>query len=420
MNRFVYSLLLYLALPLVPLKLLWRGIKQPAYRAYWGERFGFYAIKITKPVIWLHCVSVGETRAAEPLVRALQLQYPQYQILLTQGTPTGRDASEALFGNAVNRVYLPYDLPFAVKRFLTHFQPKLGLVMETELWFNLIAACKQADIPLLLLNARLSEKSANGYAKLGRLAREGLQSLSGIAAQTAEDAARLQSLVGHNVSAQHISVAGNLKFDVKPPVDAVDKGFQLRKLLGENRIIFAAASTREGEEALILEAIKGFDVLTVIVPRHPQRFDEVEALIKNAGLVYVRRSQLTSAIAANTQVVLGDSMGELFSYYAACDFSFIGGSLLPYGGQNLIEAATMAKPILIGPHTFNFAEASKDALAAGAALQVEDVASLKEKIVLLSNNQDLRKKMAKAAFAFSAASTGATACLMHLIGQYLH
>ena len=421
MNRFFYSLLLYLALPFVPLKLLWRGIKQPAYRQHWGERLGFYNIKITKPIIWLHCVSVGETRAAEPLVKALQTQYPQHQILLTHGTPTGRDASEALFGNSIQSAYLPYDLPFAVNHFLMHFQPKIGLIMETELWFNLIAACKQKQIPLLLLNARLSEKSFNGYAKLGQLARDGLQNLSAIATQTTDDATRLQ-----NLGAQNISVAGNLKFDVKPPADGVDKGVQLRALLGENRTIFLAASTREGEEALILEAIKSLDIVTVIVPRHPQRFDEVEALIKNAGWSYMRRSNLHepinkhASINKNVQIILGDSMGEMFTYYAACDFSFIGGSLLPFGGQNLIEAAVIGLPILIGPHTFNFAEASRDALAAGAAFLVKDAASLKERILELSNNIALRQLMAKSALDFSSASAGATARLMKLIEKYLH
>ena len=420
MNRFLYSLLLYLMLPFVPLKLLWRGIKQPAYRANWAERFGFYAVKATKPVIWLHCVSVGETRAAEPLIKALLLQYPRHQILLTHGTPTGRDASETLFGNAifnniVQRVYLPYDLPFAVKGFLTHFKPTIGLILETELWFNLIAACKQRDIPLLLLNARLSERSAKGYAKLGGLIREGLQNLNAIAAQTADDAARLQALGAHN-----ISVAGNLKFDVKPPADAIDKGLQLRQLLGENRPIFLAASTREGEEALILEAVKDLDVLTIIVPRHPQRFNEVEALIKNAGLTYVRRSQLHELLNKSIKVVLGDSMGELFTYYAACDFTLVGGSLLPFGGQNLIEAAAMGKPILIGSHTFNFAEASNNALAMGAAIRVKNVVGLRAQIAFLTQNIAKREVMQQAAMLFSQTATGATARLMLLIATYIN
>ena len=431
MNRFFYSLLLCVALPFVPLKLLWRGIKQPAYRQHWVERFGYYHQSISKPIVWLHCVSVGETRAAEPLIKALQKRYPQHQILLTHGTPTGRDASEALFGDSIQRVYLPYDLPFAVNNFLRYFQPKIGLIMETELWFNLIAACKQRQIPLLLLNARMSEKSFNGYEKLGKLTHEGLQNLSAIAAQTADDASRLQALVGKSNSARNISVAGNLKFDVKPPANTVDKGAQLRAQLDENRAIFLAASTRAGEESIILEAVKGLDILTVIVPRHPQRFNEVETLIKSAELSYKRRSNLLAPISAplsfdtpissnkKVQIILGDSMGELFTYYAVCDFTFIGGSLLPFGGQNLIEAATMGKPILIGEHTFNFANATESAVNTGAAVRVKDTAELRQQIQFLIDNKAKRTQMQQAALAFSAAATGATGRLMALIETYL-
>jgi len=416
MNRFFYSILLYVVLPFVPLKLLWRGIKQPEYRQHWAERFGFYRFKSVKSVIWLHCVSVGETRAAEPLIEALLVKYPNHQILLSHTTPTGRDASEQLFADSVRRVYLPYDLPFAVNRFLKHFQPKIGLLMETELWFNLIAGCKKRDIPLLLLNARLSEKSAKGYGKLGRVVTDGLQALKAIAAQTADDAARLKKL-----GASNVTVSGNLKFDVKPPADALEKGLQLRQLFSadNDRIVFLAASTREGEEALILEAVKGLGFLTVIVPRHPQRFDEVEALIKQAGLNYQRRSQLSTPIDANVQIVLGDSMGELFSYYAACDFTFVGGSLLEFGGQNLIEAATMGKPILIGQYTYNFAEASKNAIAAGAAIQVKNVVELRSNIQSLLNNPQQRQKMQQASLSFSQASTGATTKTMQLISTHL-
>jgi len=416
MNRFFYSTILYVVLPFVPLKLLWRGIKQPEYRQHWAERFGFYQFKSVKSVIWLHCVSVGETRAAEPLIKALLVKYPNHQILLSHTTPTGRDASEQLFGDSVWRVYLPYDLPFAVNRFLKHFQPKIGLLMETELWFNLIASCKKRDIPLLLLNARLSEKSAKGYGKLGRVVTDGLQALKAIAAQTADDAARLQKL-----GASNVTVFGNLKFDVKPPADALEKGLQLRQLFNadDNRIVFLAASTREGEEALILEAVKDLGFLTVIVPRHPQRFDEVEVLIKKASFNYQRRSLLSTPIDANVQIILGDSMGELFSYYAACDFTFVGGSLLEFGGQNLIEAATMGKPILIGQYTYNFAEASKNAIAAGAAIQVKNVIELRSNIKSLLNNPQQRQKMQQASLDFSQASTGTTAKTMQLTATHL-
>ena len=417
MPRFLYTALLYLALPFMPLKLLWRGIKQPAYYQHWGERFGFYKTPVAKPLIWLHCVSVGETRAAAPLIIALLNAYPQHHILLTHTTPTGRDASEQLFGNRVQRVYLPYDVPFAVNRFLNHFKPAIGLLMETELWFNLMASCRTKKIPLLLINARLSEKSAKGYAKLGRLVRDGLNSLSAIAAQTEADAARLQSL-----GARDVSVSGNLKFDVKPPADSIEKGLQLRQFLSASnnvRTVFLAASTRDGEEALILQAVKEVDILTVIVPRHPQRFNEVEALLKSQQIQYIRRSWIVEPIDSTIKVVLGDSMGELFTYYAACDFTFIGGSLLKFGGQNLIEAASMGKPILIGKYTYNFADASKSAIKIGAAIQVKTVDDLREKIQYLQHNVAKREKMQAAALRYSQASTGASQRVLQLINTYL-
>ncbi len=407
----------------MPLKLLWRGIKQPAYLEHWGERFGFYSTHVKKPIIWLHCVSVGETHAAEPLINALQATYPNHQILITHGTPTGREAGKALFGNKIDRVYLPYDVPFAVNMFLNHFKPAIALIMETELWFNLIAACKQREIPMLLLNARLSEKSANGYAKLGILAREGVQSLSAVAAQTADDASRLQ-----NLGATNISVAGNLKFDVEPPQSLIDKGLQLKQLFGE-RPVFLAASTRDGEEALILDALAKINIpnlVTILVPRHPQRFDAVAKLLEHRGINYQRKTLFNNdALQPNTHagfrpiIILGDSMGEMPMYYAACDIAFIGGSLLSYGGQNLIEAARLGKPILIGEYTFNFAEASNDAVTAGAAMRVKNADDLMQKVEALLKNKAVLVNMQQTALSFSSVSAGATARLMALIKQYV-
>ena len=414
MSRFVYSAFLFLILPLAPLKLLWRGIRQPEYLKYWSERFGFYKLSVNKPVIWLHCVSVGETRAAAPLIDALKAAYPQHQILLTHGTPTGRQAGEQLFGEGAQRVYLPYDLPFAMNGFLNHFKPAIGLLVETELWFNLISACKKRNIPLLLVSARMSEKSAAAYAKIASLVREGLQNLSAIAAQSEADASRLSQL-----GARNVTVAGNLKFDVKAPADSLNKGLALRKILGEKRTVFLAASTREGEEALILNAVKDLNILTIIVPRHPQRFDEVAALIESRNLKYVRRSNLSPDAKQHVSIILGDSMGELFTYYSACDFTFIGGSLLKFGGQNLIEAASMSKPILIGPYTFNFADATKNAIQAGAAILVEDVDELREKIQLLQHSAAKREKMCNAALRYSQASTGASAKILQIVKEYL-
>ena len=417
MHRFLYNLLIYVTLPFVPLKLLWRGLKQPDYLKHWGERFGFYAapLKHTKPVICLHCVSVGETRAAQPLVKALLATFPEHTILLTHATPTGRETGEQLFGDAVQRVYLPYDAPFAVKRFIAHTSPAIVLLMETEIWFNLIAECKKNAVPCLLINARLSEKSAAGYAKLGKLVHDGLQDLSTIGAQTQQDAARLNTL-----GAENIATLGNLKFDVAVPKDTAEAGQVLRQLFGQDAFIFVAASTRDGEEEILLNALADCHIpnlVTVIVPRHPQRFNEVENLLKTRGLAYAKRSTLTQPIV--TSYILGDSMGELFSYYAACDVAFVGGSLLPFGGQNLIEPCALGKPVLIGAHTFNFELAAATASKIGAAIQVESAGVLVEKLAELAATPALRQKMSEAGLTFVAENQGATEKTVALIRQYL-
>ena len=419
MTRTLYTGLLYLLLPFTPLKLLWRARKQPEYLQHWKERFGYYDVAVNKPTIWLHCVSVGETRAASLLVKLLLAEFPQHQVLLTHTTPTGRATSEQLSGDSVQRVYLPYDTPDAVKRFLTHFKPSIGVLMETELWFNLIHACKQQAVPLLLLNARLSERSAHGYAKLGQLTQQGLNSLTAVAAQTTEDASRLQQLGANNVS-----VMGNIKFEVTPPDSALEHGRALRNALhAAERPVFLAASTRTdnglAEESLILDAVTQAnipDLLTIIVPRHPQRFDEVAELLKKRGLNYVRRSDLPNTNTGATYV-LGDSMGEMFSYYAACDLAFIGGSLLPLGGQNLIEALTMGKPVLIGPHTFNFAQATQSAIEAGAAQRVQDRHELAEALKTLFADPAKRQAMSSAIAGFTKKNRGATERALAMIQQ---
>lgn len=432
MPRWTYTLLLRLLLPFALLKLVWRAFRQPEYLRHVPERFGFYHIpRSTEPLIWMHAVSVGETRATAPLVALLRERYPQHRILMTHTTPTGREAGEQLFGDAVLRCYLPYDLPGAMARFLEYFQPRAGLLMETELWFNLIAACERREIPLMLVNARLSERSARGYARLGRLAGDGLQGLTAIAAQTEADAERLRGL-----GARNVTVTGNLKFDVTPPQEAQDKGTALRLLFGPERPVFLAASTRDGEESLVLDAIAAAHVaqlLTVIVPRHPQRFNEVAALLEKRGISYIRRSALMESahplpaspargegvIGRDIQVMLGDSMGEMFAYYAACDVAFIGGSLLPLGGQNLIEACAMGKPVLIGPHTWNFEAVAQCALAAGAALRVEDPAALGGKVRELFADNELRERMSRQALAFSGSHSGASERVMAVIEETL-
>jgi 3-deoxy-D-manno-octulosonic-acid transferase len=414
--RLAYTCLLYLLLPFLPLRLLLRGRKQPAYLEHWSERFGHYAIRPNKPVIWLHAVSVGETRAAVPLVQQLLEHYPNHQILLTHMTPTGRETSTALFGSQVLRYYLPYDYPFAVRRFLHHFKPVIGLLMETEIWPNLVHASKRTGIPVLLVNARLSQRSASKYAKFSQLARESLRNLSAIAAQTEEDVRRFNAL-----GECPASVMGNLKFDVTPSASLIALGGIFRERFGHNRPVFLAASTREGEEALLLDALRQESIpslLTVIVPRHPQRFGEVAELLVKRHIPFQRRSE-NQPIEPETEVVLGDSMGEMFAYYAAADIAFIGGSLLPYGGQNLIEACAVGTPVLIGPHTYNFSMAVDEAVKAGAAKRVTDAADLAHTLGTLLRDEIQRQAMRAAGLEFSRQHAGATLRLMKMISTYL-
>lgn len=403
-------MLLVLVTPLALLRLVWRARRQPAYLRHLPERFGFCLAPAPASPIWLHAVSVGETRAAEPLVAALRRQYPERAILLTHTTPTGRQTSQNLFGDGVTRCYLPYDLPFAVERFLRHYRPSVGLLMETELWPNLIAACRAAGVPLLLVNARLSERSARGYGRVRALAAESLAALAGLGAQSEADAQRLRRL-----GAVEVCVTGNVKFDRMPAPAELGAGLGLRALFG-TRPVFLAASTREGEEALVLEAVREApaDLLTVIVPRHPQRFDAVAQLLDRGGIAYQRRSA-AHPVAAATRAVLGDSMGEMYAYYAACDVAFIGGSLLPLGGQNLLEACAVGRPVLIGPHTYNFVEASAAAVEAGAAVRVSDARQLGAELNALLRDAPRRERMAAAGRGLMHAHQGATARTLALI-----
>lgn len=412
MTRRLYTLLLYALLPLVPLRLLWRARRQRGYLRHVGERFGYYRGPAPAAgVIWIHAVSVGETRAAEPLVRALRRRHPQHRVLLTHMTPTGRETGELLFDATVDRCYLPYDYPGAVRRFLAHFRPVAGALMETELWPNLIHAAALRGVPLYLVNARLSEKSYAGYERHRALAGAALRALAGIAAQTEADAGRLAAL-----GARDVRVTGSLKFDIAPPPALLDRGAQWRAAYGVRRVLLAA-STRAGEEALVLDAFERMAVpgaLLVLVPRHPDRCDEVAALLERRGVAYQRRSA-GAALQPGARVLLGDSLGEMFAYYAACDVAFIGGSLLPFGSQNLIEACAVGKPVLIGPSTYNFAEAAQLAVAAGAAVQVADVEDLARSGRELLTDAARAARMGEAGLAFCRAHQGAAERVLELL-----
>jgi len=411
MGRVIYNLLLWLLLPQVLLHLLWRARRQPAYLEHVGERFGRYAFSPAQPLIWVHAVSVGETRAAEPLITALKQKYPGHRILLTHMTPTGRETGVALFGDGVARCYLPYDFPFAVGAFLDHFKPACGVLLETEIWPNLIRACNVRDIPIYLANARLSEKSLRRYRRFHGFAATALRGLTAIAAQSADDAARF-----HELGAIAVNTVGNLKFDITPDPALVARGAAWRTQFGPRRVLLLA-STREGEEELFLQALAGgepMDMLVVLVPRHPQRFDEVAALLTRYNISFQRRSG-NEAVAASTQVLLGDSMGEMAAYYAACDVAIVCGSFLPFGAHNLIEACALGKPVVVGPHDYNFAEAVQLAVANGAALQVDSANDALRAACTILGDDARMQRMSDAGRAFVAQHIGAAARLVALI-----
>jgi len=427
MNRTLYSGLWWLALPVVLGRLWWRGRKEPGYREHWGERLALGGpAPSARLTIQVHAVSVGETRAAEPLVDALLAAYPDCRILLTHMTPTGRATGKALFahhGERVIQAYLPYDTASMTRRFVRRHRPRACILMETEVWPNLIHACTQLGVPVVLANARLSDKSLKRGRKAGAVMREAARGFALVAAQTEADAERVRSL-----GAPNVVVTGSVKFDVTPPPAALEKGDWLRGRIrsgGVERPVFLCASTREGEEALILDAWqqlaeKPAGALLLLVPRHPQRFDEVAALVTARGLTLARRSQLDLDHGVDgAEVLLGDSMGEMFAYYAACDCAYIGGSLLPLGGQNLIEACALGKPVLVGEHTFNFLDATNEAVAEGAALRLADADALVSAAGQLLRDQAARVRMGERALAFAHRHRGATLRTVELVQRHI-
>ena len=423
-----YTAFVWFAAPFAALYLLWRSRRQPEYRAHWGERFGWarYAPRRDRPLIWVHAVSVGETRAAEPLLAALLERYPQHSVLLTHMTPTGRETGRALaarWPGRVMQVYLPYDLPFAVRRFLRAFRPVVGIGMETETWPNLLSVARDEGIPMVLVNARLSEKSLAQAQRTPKLVREAAEAFSLVLAQTDADAARMRQ-----VGDVRVEVVGNLKFDFEPPELLVEQGRAWRAALGA-RLLLLFASTREGEEPLILDALQGAtaDVRALIVPRHPQRFDEVARLLAARSPNVVRRSELTDVAltgvahksGSDPDFILGDSMGEMALYYAAADVALIGGSLLRLGGQNLIEACAVGTPVVVGPYTFNFEQATADAIEAGAALRVSSADEAVTLMRQIAENPMRRQAMSTAALKFAAQHRGATARTLERLAPFI-
>ncbi|WP_029404615.1 lipid IV(A) 3-deoxy-D-manno-octulosonic acid transferase [Stutzerimonas stutzeri] len=372
MNRALYTVLFHLALPLVVARLFWRARRAPAYRSRIGERFAIGLPDFQPGGIWVHAVSVGESIAAAPMIRALRERYPQLPITVTCMTPTGSERIKALFGDTVQHCYLPYDLPWSAARFLERLQPKLAVVMETELWPNHIHQCAQRGIPVALANARLSERSARGYARFARLTAPMLAELSLIAAQTSAEAARFLQLGAREASVQ---VTGSIKFDLTIDPALPARASQLRQQWGAvSRPIWIGASTHTGEDEILLAAHRLIldqqpNALLILVPRHPERFGSVYELCSKQGFSTVRRS-IAEPPQAETQVLLGDTMGELLFLFALADVAFVGGSLVPTGGHNLLEPAALGKPVVTGPHVFNFLDIAAQLRDAGALVEI--------------------------------------------------
>lgn len=413
--RYLYTFLFYLALPFLFLRLLWRSRNAPLYRQRWAERLGFCPFQLEKS-IWIHTVSLGETIAAIPLIKALKEKYPETPILVTNMTPTGSERVKAVFGDTVFNAYIPYDLPGSLKRFIKKTCPQMLIVLETELWPNLFAACKNSNIPLIVTNARLSEQSAAGYKKILPLTREIFSAITVLAAQGQADANRFIAL---GMPAERVHVTGSLKFDLQLPQDLMQKCAELRKNLRPHHFIWLAASTHPGEDEIMLAAhhlirTRFPHALLILVPRHPERFDSVAALVTEKDLSLARRSQ-NSLCDENTAVYLADTMGEMLLLFSVCDVACVAGSFVPVGGHNVIEPAALSKPIITGPHLFNFAEITDLMLQAQGMVKVDSETELAQQVLKFFAEPAYRETVGKNAHAVVERNRGALQRQLDLI-----
>jgi 3-deoxy-D-manno-octulosonic-acid transferase len=407
-------------MPLVLLRLLWRSLKAPAYRQRWAERFGRFPPPSQIGGIWIHAVSVGEAQAVQPLIRRLLQRQQAGSLVVTTTTPTGSARVRELFADQVFHVYFPFDLPWAVRGFLDRVRPSLAVLVETEVWPNLLAECNRRRIPVLLANGRLSERSARGYRRLGSLSRQTFARFSAVAAQSEADAQRFASV---GVPLERLTVTGSIKFDQSIRGSVKEQAEVVRREWGVDRPVWVAASTHEGEEEWVLEAHEQVlralpDALLVLVPRHPERFDRVAQLVQRRGLAMWRRTQRTRPPSA-TAVFVGDTMGELSVFLAAADAAFVGGSLLPVGGHNVLEPAALGVPVAFGPHMFNFAQISRMLLEAGAAEQVDDAAGLGETMQRWLGNASLRARVGENGRRVVEANRGALERVLRLVDDLL-
>ncbi len=416
--RTLYTLVMYLMTPVILFRLAWRGLRYREYFSRWRERFGYFAASGLDRPILVHAVSVGEFNAAVPLIEALMKRYAERPFVITTITPTGSDRVRAQFGDRVFHVYLPYDLPTAVRRFLDRIQPSFAVVMETEIWPNLFIACRQRGIPIVLANARLSQRSLLRYRPVASLARRALRCCSFVAAQSQTDATRLLSL---GADPERLSVAGNLKFELAVPDTLPAQRDALRKLWGAERPVWIAASTHEGEDEPVLRAHLKLlrtqpGALLLIAPRHPERFRAVLALSQQLGLTCRVRTQHGQP-QADTQCFVIDTMGELLCYFGASDVAFVAGSFAAIGGHNVLEPAVVGRPVIVGPHTFNFSEVTEAMIAAGAAIRVGDSAELASTLERLLGDPDTRASMGRAALALVDRERGAVDRTMAIVAD---
>lgn len=420
--HYIYNLALRIAAPFILLRLFWRGFKNPGYWRRVPERFGWVPPLRAMRVVWLHAVSVGEVRAAAPLVRALMARYPEHRLLVTTTTPTGSAQVGALFGREVAHCYAPYDLPGAVARFFDCVRPDLAVIIETELWPNLYAACRARRIPIVVANMRISERSMRGYRRVRRFAAQTLAQVSVLAAQSAADAERLRAL-GAPPAALHVT--GNIKYDMALPASLREAADALRREWGgRQRPVWLAASTHEGEDEMVLAARVALaarfpNQLLILVPRHPERFVAVTRLVRKAGLQAVLRSEHRSIVSAQVDVLIGDTMGELPLFYGAADVAFVGGSLMPTGGHNLLEAAAVGTPVVYGPHMFNFAEIARATRERGAGVQIKNAAQLAPALADFLGNANRRFEAGEAGKRLIEENRGAVAHTMRLIEALL-
>lgn len=415
----LYTGAAYLLLPWALFHLLRRGIRYPPYLRRWRERFGFVPRVHAENVIWIHAVSVGEVRTIVRLVEYLQKEYPESRILVTTMTATGSSQVEQCLGDEVAHCYIPYDLPGSINRFLDRVRPTLAFIVETEFWPNIFRLCSDRSIPILLVNVRLSTRSFNGYKRFPRFTKNMLSRVAMIAVQSEDDAQRLRTL---GAPGAVMRVTGNLKFDVHSPADSTEKATLLRQQWGESRPVWIAASTHEGEEKIVIRSFRELrrhhpTLLLVLVPRHPERFARTAQLCRRNGLQVALYSECRGSHPPGTDVLVGDTMGELHGLYAAADVAFIGGSLVRHGGHNFLEAMIVGVPVVFGPYIFNFEQSSNIALASGAASQVRNADELAATVGTYLSDPALRKLAAGAAARIFEDNRGSLHATQNLIEQ---